>query len=289
MTTAAREGGLHSERRRELDFTARDLVAFLVTTFAISWCLLGLLLVWPALQSLSLGPVELPRVLFMVAVWAPAIAGISLVGRRGGKRGLLAFLGRLTMWRTPPQWWAALLLGVPLVFYVGALFKGAPLMPEDGVASLAVAGLFLLILGPVEEIGWRGFALPIMQRRISPLGSSLVLGLIWAVWHVPAFALSGTAQSEWNFWTFAVGTVAASVILTALMNAARGSILVVCLFHYQLINPFWPDAQPWDSVVLVLWAAALVLADPESMLRRNRGVLRVIPSAEPVHELEIER
>ncbi|WP_367166022.1 CPBP family intramembrane glutamic endopeptidase [Mesorhizobium sp.] len=80
----------------------------------------------------------------------------------------------------------------------------------------------MLVLGPAEEFGWRGFALPLLQRRMAPVRAGLVLGLIWGVWHLPAFYLSGLVQSEWSFMPFLIGSVAVSLILTAMFNAARG-------------------------------------------------------------------
>jgi membrane protease YdiL (CAAX protease family) len=104
--------------------------------------------------------------------------------------------------------------------------------------------LTTLLIGPVEEFGWRGVALPLMQRRLAPFWAGLWLGVVWALWHVPAFFLSGTPQSNWSLPGFFVGCVALSLILTPMFNAARGSLLVAALFHFQVNGPAWPDAQP---------------------------------------------
>jgi len=85
-----------------------------------------------------------------------------------------------------------------------------------------------------------------------------VLGAIWGIWHLPAFFVGGTPQSGWSFLPFFVGVVAASVIMTGLYNATRGSLLLVMVMHFQLNNPLWPDAQPYDSGMLAL--AAVVFA-----------------------------
>ena len=136
---------------------------------------------------------------------------------------------------------------------------------------------FMLILGPVEEFGWRGLALPLMQRRLAPIWAGLILGLIWGVWHLPAFFLSGTPQSAWGFTPFLIGSVAVSVMLTPLFNASRGSILLAALFHFQLNNPLWPDAQPYDTVFFVAAAGLIVWRNRATMFTREDAVTRVIP------------
>ena len=74
------------------------------------------------------------------------------------------------------------------------------------------AVLLMLGLGPMEEFGWRGVALPLLQRKFRPIGADLILSILWAVWHLPAFFLSGTPQSQWSFPAFFVGVVAISWI-----------------------------------------------------------------------------
>ncbi|MGD8929677.1 MAG: CPBP family intramembrane metalloprotease [Lysobacterales bacterium] len=95
----------------------------------------------------------------------------------------------------------------------------APMFTQSISALLPQIG-FMAALGPMEEIGWRGYALPILQRKFVPFWAGLALGLIWAVWHLPAFMLNGTPQAAWGFMPLLAGSVASSVILTALFNAA---------------------------------------------------------------------
>lgn len=98
----------------------------------------------------------------------------------------------------------------------------------------------------MEEFGWRGLALPLLQQKFAPIWAGLILGVIWGFWHLPAFLLSGTPQSTWSFTPFFAGSVAVSVIVTTLFNKSHGSILLPIIFHFQLNNPIWPDAQPYD-------------------------------------------
>ena len=138
---------------------------------------------------------------------------------------------------------------------------------------------FMLILGPIEEFGWRGLAMPLLQRLMTPLTAGLVLGVIWGVWHLPAFYLSGTPQSNWAFLPFFAGSVSISVILTPLFNASRGSILLPLLYHFQLNGPLWPDAQPYDTIFFVAAAVIVVWLNRGTMFTREGAVTDVIRPA----------
>ena len=140
-----------------------------------------------------------------------------------------------------------------------------------------VALLLAVIKGPVEEFGWRGFALPLLQRKFAPVWAGLILGVIWGLWHLPVFLLSGTQQSEWSFTAFFTGCLAISVIATALFNRSRGSILLSAFFHFSLMNPIFPDAQPYDTYLLIIVAILVVWWNRKDMFTTEGAVKEVIP------------
>jgi membrane protease YdiL (CAAX protease family) len=251
---------------------------FFAIAFGLSWGLIALALLFPAQIEAIFGPIGYTNPLFILAVYAPGIAGIVLVWRHYGLKGLGSYFRRLTLWRMPLTWWVFLVLGIPAIVYGGAAIKGTlsdpfPFSPwYDVLPALAIG----LVIGPIEEFGWRGVALPLLQRRFAPLWASLILAVVWGLWHVPAFFLSGTPQSAWSIGPYLVGVVAITVILTPMFNAARGSILIAALFHFQLNNPIWPDAQPWDSLVYVIAAVVIVLLNRRSMVTRDGAVTEVL-------------
>ena len=267
---------------RTRDVPVSTLAAFFAIAFGLAWGILALYIFATDWAEAALGPISGTHPLFMLAVYAPAIAAIGLVARQGGAGGLRRFCGRLLLWRTSWPWALFLVLGIPVVFIAGALWKGnldtAPVLTEPWPALFAALA-FMLVLGPIEELGWRGFALPLLQRRLAPFWAGLVLGLIWALWHLPAFFLSGTPQGEWGFAPFFIGSVAASVILTPLFNQSGGSILLAMLFHYQLINPLWPDAQPYDIPLFVLVAVVVTWLHRRTLFTREGAVTVVIPAS----------
>ena len=146
--------------------------------------------------------------------------------------------------------------------------------------------LFMLVLGPVEEFGWRGLALPLLQRRFTQFWASVILGIIWGIWHLPAFLIGGTPQSEWVFLPFFIAAIALSIIMTAIFNASKGSILTAALFHFQLNNPVFPDAQPWDTILFSIVAVVIVIFKRKTMFSRDNAVTTVLyPGDEPPYQL----
>lgn len=264
-------------RTTKKGFTTRTLIVFFVIAFVQSWGLAALGIFFSEQLEPIFGPIGMTNPLFVLAVYAPGFAGIGLVLWHYGVRGLASYLKRLAIWRMPWAWAAYLLVGIPAVYYAGAAIKGGDLsFPFDPWYSVLPALLVGLLLGPMEEFGWRGVALPLLQRRFRPIAADLILSSLWAIWHVPAFFMSGTPQSEWSFPAFFVGVVAISFVLTPLFNASRGSILIPALYHFQMNNPFWPDAQPWDSLLFALVAVAVVFLNRKAMFTKGAGVTSVL-------------
>jgi CAAX protease family protein len=260
-----------------------SLVPFLLIAFGLAWGILALFIFLPDQMTNLFGKLTGQHPLFFLAVYSPAIGAFIIVLFYGGDRGLRRYLARLLLWRCSPAWYAFLIIGIPFLFFGGATLKGNLFAEQVSLSSfqtIIVASFFMAIKGPVEEFGWRGLALPLLQRKFSPIWAGLILGVIWGLWHFPAFLLSGTPQNAWSFTPFFVGAVAVSVIVTQLFNASRGSILLPALFHFQLINPIWPDAQPFDTLFFVAATVFVVWFNRKDMLSRERGVTEVMPKAE---------
>lgn len=265
--------------RGQVPFSA--LIPFLLITFGVAWGILALFIFLPDKMTEIFGKLTGQHPLFFLCVYAPAIAAFIVIAYYGGCRGLKRFLSRLFLWRCSRAWYAFLIIVIPLIFYAGAAFKGNlfdALFPFPSLQSLCVALVFGAMKGPVEEFGWRGFALPLLQRKFAPIWAGLILGIIWGFWHLPAFLLSGTQQSEWSFAPFFVGCIALSVIVTALFGASRGSILLSALFHFALMNPIFPDAEPYDTYLFVVTAALVVWFNRKTMFTMVGAIVEVIPS-----------
>lgn len=266
----------------ERGMTLRTLGPFFGLSFGLTWGIAALLILFPGPIEAIFGELSYTNPVYILAVYAPGIVGTLMVWRYYGLRGLGGFFRRLTLWRMSAAWWAFLVLGIPILFYLGAAMKGTigDPFPFDPWTLVLPALLTALLIGPIEEFGWRGVALPLLQRRFAPIWSSLILGIVWALWHIPAFLLSGTPQSTWSFPAFFFGVVALSVILTPMFNAARGSLLIPVLFHFQANGPAWPDAQPWDTLVFLVTAVIVVWLNRKTMFTREGAATDVVATGD---------
>ena len=159
-----------------------SLTPFLIITFGIAWGIIALYIFLPTQMAAAFGEISGQHPLFYLATYAPAIAAMTIILARCRWAETQHFLGRLLMWRTSAAWYAFLLLGVPLLFYSGALWKGLSLsemVPVSSVGGDLVALALFAIKGPVEETGWRGLALPLLQRKMAPIRAGLALGVVW--------------------------------------------------------------------------------------------------------------
>jgi membrane protease YdiL (CAAX protease family) len=272
-----------SQSRPRTEIGIKTLWSFLALTFGLSWIPMSLFIVFADQLTPIFGEMGTTHPFFLLAVYAPGISGIFLVWRHYGLKGLGSFFRRLMLWRAPIWGWGFVLLGIPVIIYTAAAINGTISEPFRFAPwyLLFPALLQSLLLGPMgEEFGWRGLALPLLQRRFAPFWASLILGVVWAVWHAPAFLMSGTPQSAWSFGPFFLGLIAITVIMTPLFNASRGSLLIAILYHLNIMNPIFPDAQPWDSFLLAIVAVVIVFVNRRQMFQRGAGVTEVLGSVE---------
>ena len=277
MTTTRTRRPVVNTSKEPKGMRQRTVWWFMAITFGLGWGMGALLFLFTDQIEAVFGPISGTNPVFILLVWSPAIAGLALVWRHYGRGGIGSFLRRLTLWRMPSAWWVFLLLGIPAVKYIGAAFNGtAGDFPSSPWYGLLPAMAIALFIGPVEELGWRGVALPLLQRRFAPVWSALILGAFWAVWHAPSFLLSGTPQGAWDFGPYLFGVLALSVIITPMFNASHGSILMAALFHFQVNGPAWPDAQPWENYLFAAVAIVVVILNRKTMFTRSGAATDVL-------------
>lgn len=263
----------------------KTLIPFLILTFGFTWGIAALLILFPDQVSAIFGEIGLSNPLIILAVYSPGFVGLFLVFWHYRLKGFGSFLSRLALWRAPLGWWGFLVLGVPAIVYTGAAIKGTinDPFPFSSFSMMLPVLLHYLFLGPIEEFGWRGLALPLLQRKLSPFWAGLILGLIWALWHVPSFLIGGMPQTAWAAGPYFLGIVAMCIIMTSFFNASNGSLLLSVLFHFQMMNPIFPDAEPYDNLIYIVVAVIVVVLNRKTMFKKGTGITEVFM---PKHEGE---
>ncbi len=221
--------------------SARSLIIFFALTFAIAWAFF--LLAGAISKSASADPFlyNLRQVFYLPGVFAPAIVAIALTYKDEGSGGVRALLNRVFQWEVGARWFvlavgyfAAVKLTVGLLHraFVGTW----PRFGDTPWYIMAAAILFSTPFQSGEEIGWRGYALPRLAHRLGFAGASIVLGLIWALWHLPLFFIPGTDTFGQPFFVYTLQVVALSVAITFLYVRTNGSLLLPMILHAAVNN-----------------------------------------------------
>jgi len=191
--------------------------------------------------------------LFTIGIFGPAVSAILLTCLTGDKKERREYWSRLISFtRIGPRWYAIIILIAP-IYSVLAILSGLVIKGNIPAFDTAVRyvmhpltiipfAIVRMVYGPLpEELGWRGYALDRLQRKWNALVSSLVLGVIWAVWHTPMFFMRGSLMSEvlplWSteFWVvMGPGILAGSVVMTWIYNNTQRSTLAAILFHFMM-------------------------------------------------------
>jgi uncharacterized protein len=228
------------------------LSTFFGLTFLFSWLWWGALFV---IAPDGMGSADSASpLLFLYALWGaplvgPALVSLGLSAILGGMEGPRALLGRLTQWRAGIPWYFAALLTTPLIVLAALGFLAATVSPRfiPGVPSASMMLLMIIVGGGVssllEELGWTGFAVPRLLARHRALTAGLLLGLFWALWHIP---INIWAQSP-RFDSIALATyllgsgtafltlVAYRVLIAWVYVNSKGSLLLGWVMHWSHI------------------------------------------------------
>jgi hypothetical protein len=251
------------------------LVLFFALAIGLSWGNALLSAAWPAMPFLF--------------PYGPLLAALIVAGATGAAGGLKGLARRCLRWRVEPRWYAAAVLApvaLAIVAVVLNVLLGAPAPSADRLGSWYGPLLRLpevLVDAPLgEEPGWRGFATPLLPAGSAALASSLALGALIAGWHLP-LALGSPAPAA-----YLLGTVASAVVANWLYHNARGSALVVIVYHTAqnsvggwLLFPAFagPDlARLWWLWAGLYWAAALGIALLTGPTLGRRGQPRAEPT-----------
>jgi membrane protease YdiL (CAAX protease family) len=252
------------------------LVVFFVLAYGLSWA------VWGSALARDAGLLHWSIPAQPFGFLAVSVAAVVATVAFGGRAALRSLGSRLVLWRVAPRWYLAA-VALPVLPALAALGVHRALGGEHDIhAFVPLAATLPLLLSQLvthlltEEAGWRGVALPHLRARFGPLVAGVVLGVLWAGWHVPMFFLTGTRQT-YPVPGFLVMVVAISVVMTWVWDHTRGSVLIAALFHaamntgWAVLNVLWGDLQLfWLCVAFTAVLAAVVAA---RQLREARPAL----------------
>jgi membrane protease YdiL (CAAX protease family) len=223
------------------------LVAYFVLAYALAWMLIPLMSI-----SLAFG---------FLALFGPAFSAILITRVTEGPMGLKALWGRVLLWRVNPLSYAFAILFPPALILIEmgiAYLLGTPVtFFSNGMIGLATAILFV-----GEELGWRGYALPKLLEQRTPITASLILGVLWALWHLPNFIFPLAGVPALGPFPVVVGWIIAQTFLfTWLYMNSKASILIATLFHAS-INAFTFNGMDSNEKWLlqaISWTVAAVV------------------------------
>ncbi len=246
---------------------SRNLAAYFILACALSWSI-GVPL---ALAHHGIIPAILPQWAHYLIAFGPMLSALIVIGVSQGSSGLKELGGRIFKWSCL-KWWAVafspLLLGM-LVIWLLNRFTGSEIRLSDfGVVNylppLGVKGALLLWIftfGLGEETGWRGFALPRLQKGRGALAATLILAAFWALWHLPQFfyLFDPSMAVGWL-----IGLFAGAVVLTWLYNSSPDNVLPAAIWHgcFNFMTASTADVgflPATLSVIVIVWAVFVII------------------------------
>lgn len=262
----------------------QPLVAFTVLAYGLSW------LLWSAA-----GAMKTPSLfLEWLGGFGPAFAAILLTALLDGREALAALLRRVFAWRIHPLLYlAAVLIPIAGTLMLIALYALVNRDPEAlraaapwlaTLARVSPALLLTLALGWIvvlgEEIGWRGYLLPRLLNNQTDLAASLMVGLVWGLWHLPELWPMNAGRDPVTLPLFLADIILISILYTWLHANSRGSLLLVSLFHgvYDLLVmyasaslPFIRQTRGLETVVILIMVLVIVAIYGPKRFERGRG------------------
>jgi uncharacterized protein len=250
------------------------LTLFFTVTYVLSW------LIWIplVLSHYEVGTFRIAEETSMVirlsGVLMPSVSALLLTAFAGGRMGLKNLLRPLKIWRINWRWWAVVLVVQPAILIISGLvynlFWGNPpveAIPVTSAGALAVNIFFLIVAALGEETGWRGLALPELQKRFSPLIASVILALVWATWHLPFYLLLDI-HDQYGFSYLGLNYLFVfpfTIFITWFFNHGRSSLLLAVVFHvvFNIVNtalfPATSSIGAFGVVIVLEWMALLLI------------------------------
>lgn len=221
-----------------------EIKRYVISTLIFTWTLWGLLISLIRLNITTFGT-PLAMILFVFGGIMPAIIAISLKKKYGSQEEFRSFIKNIVNPKHHFAWYILIIILAFISCYLPTIFGGAKMQTPLYVALLSFP--IMIVGGGLEEIGWRGFLQPALQKRFSVFLSTVIVSGIWAIWHWPLWFIPGTNQTQRDFIAFIITTMAVSFLLTTIFNVTKS--IFMCLIFHALLNSFWSVYVPNDKVL----------------------------------------
>src|ERR687889_505541 len=258
------------------------IITFFVLTYALTWAIESPFVFLTDSVTATQG-----LVLIILASNVPSAVAIVLTAIVLGRSSLRKLLGRLLIWRVDPRWYLVVVLGPAAlaggIVAFNALLGGPAISFNVPLLAAVITLAFHIFPGSAlgEEIGWRGSPLPRLQAGRSALSASLILGVIWAFFHLPLFFTGQAFRSPSILVPFVISGIALSVILTWVYNSTGGSLLMVVLLHATANLPLTLFLEPLGSramlpfllyvgLMVVGAIVVVIVAGPAHLSRKHK-------------------
>ena len=241
------------------------VVAFFFLTFAWTWGLWGIVTLIRE-QAPGLG-----NALYLAGAFGPGVAAVFVTLMFTGVTGLRRWLAQCLRWRVAWRWYALAFVAPPLILLAAigvhlALGGTVPPSPYADRVLIALAQFVMIAIigGPLgEEFGWRGYALPALTARIGWRGAGVLIGVAWALWHLPLLFMADTAQADLPIGLFLISTVGLSVVMARLGVHTRFSVLPALLLHsvinwWSMMVPISADGRAYALVAGIATLVSLI-------------------------------
>jgi len=212
------------------------LVAFVVISYTLVWVFLH-----PAFRILVAAKGSFPPVALigLPGAYSPSIAALVVLGLTEGTLGVRSVLWRLLGWRVPLRWYLyVLVLPLAVAMCAVAVHLRSAIDVTGGLRAIPIAYAIALPFGPLaEELGWRGYFLPRLLQRYSALRATLIVAVVWTVWHFALFIFPGAAipsflpVTSWTIALYFCQILGESLIFTSVFLKTGGSVLLAILLH----------------------------------------------------------
>lgn len=220
----------------------------------------------------------------------PLVGVLYMIFRHESKAFRKDYWRRIIDFKRIDPIWYLLIIGLPVIANLTAIIldiiingrhpaMGLISVLRENVLLVIPLAVFYVLFGPLpEEMAWRGYALEKLQRSMDPLRASLILGLLWAVWHIPLFFLDNTYQKGLGLGTerfalYMLTFILQAVIMTWIFNSTRGSILSAILFHFAVnfSGEMYDISIQAEYLLFVTWIIICVIVIAQGKMWKDEG------------------